>query len=151
MLQFQQASCKSAGFAIGRGEFIAMIAALMAINALAIDVMLPGMQQIGASLGEPDENQRQLIITAYLLGFSVMQLAFGPLSDRYGRRGPLAAGIAVYVLAAIGAMFVPTFAPLLGIPLHARAWARRPPALSRSRLCVMCLADGRWRRSCRWS
>ncbi len=102
-------------FAIGRGEFIAMIAAMMAINALAIDVMLPGMQEIGASLGEPDENKRQLIITAYLLGFSVMQLVFGPLSDRFGRRGPLAAGIAVYVLAAVGAIFVPTFAPLLGL------------------------------------
>lgn len=102
-------------FGIGRGEFIAMIAAMMAINALAIDVMLPGMQEIGASLGEPDENKRQLIITAYLLGFSVMQLVFGPLSDRFGRRGPLAAGIAVYVVAAIGALFVPTFAPLLGL------------------------------------
>ncbi|MGB8818372.1 MAG: multidrug effflux MFS transporter [Rhizobiaceae bacterium] len=100
---------------MGRGEFIAMIAALMAINALAIDVMLPGMQQIGASLGEPDENKRQLIITAYLLGFSVMQLVFGPLSDRFGRRGPLAAGMLVYVGAAITAVFVPTFAPLLGL------------------------------------
>jgi MFS transporter, DHA1 family, multidrug resistance protein len=102
-------------FPIGRGEFIAMIAAMMAINALAIDVMLPGMQQIGASLGEPDENKRQLIITAYLLGFSLMQLVFGPLSDRFGRRGPLAAGMAVYVAAAITAVFVPTFAPLLGL------------------------------------
>lgn len=100
---------------IGRGEFIAMIAAMMAINALAIDIMLPGMQEIGASLGEPDANKRQLIITAYLIGFSIMQLAFGPLSDRYGRRGPLAAGIAVYVIAAIGAIFVPTFAPLLAL------------------------------------
>lgn len=98
---------------IGRIEFICMMAALMAINALAIDVMLPGMQEIGASLGEPDENRRQLVITSYLLGFSVMQLAFGPLSDRFGRRGPLAAGVAVYVIAAIGAVFVPTFAPLL--------------------------------------
>jgi MFS transporter, DHA1 family, multidrug resistance protein len=100
---------------IGRGEFIAMIAAMMAINALAIDIMLPGMQEIGASLGEPDANRRQLIITSYLIGFSIMQLAFGPLSDRYGRRGPLAAGIAVYVLAAVGAIFVPTFAPLLAL------------------------------------
>ncbi len=102
-------------FPIGRGEFIAMIAALMAINALAIDIMLPGMQEIGASLGEPDENKRQLIITAYLIGFSIMQLAFGPLSDRFGRRGPLAAGIAVYVVAAVSAIFVPTFAPLLAL------------------------------------
>ncbi len=98
---------------IGKIEFICMMAALMAINALAIDVMLPGMQEIGASLGEPDENRRQLVITSYLLGFSLMQLAFGPLSDRFGRRGPLAAGVAVYVIAAIGAVFVPTFAPLL--------------------------------------
>jgi MFS transporter, DHA1 family, multidrug resistance protein len=100
---------------IGHGEFVAMIAALMAINALAIDIMLPGMQEIGASLGEPDANKRQLIITAYLIGFSVMQLAFGPLSDRFGRRGPLAAGIAVYVVAAVSAIFVPTFAPLLAL------------------------------------
>lgn len=100
---------------IGRGEFIAMIAGLMAINALAIDIMLPGMQEIGASLGEPNENRRQLVITAYLLGFSIMQLAFGPLSDRYGRRGPLAIGISVYIIAAFGALFVPTFAPLLGL------------------------------------
>jgi MFS transporter, DHA1 family, multidrug resistance protein len=100
---------------IGRGEFIAMIAAMMAINALAIDVMLPGMQEIGASLGEQNENKRQLIITSYLLGFSIMQLVFGPVSDRFGRRSPLAAGIVVYVLAAITAIFVPGFAPLLGM------------------------------------
>ena len=100
---------------IGKGEFIAMIAAMMALNALAIDVMLPGMQEIGASLGEPDENRRQLVITAYLLGFSVMQLVFGPLSDRFGRRTSLAAGIGVYVLAAIIAVFVPTFMPLLAL------------------------------------
>lgn len=100
---------------IGRGEFIAMVAALMAINALAIDIMLPGMQEIGKSLGEPDENRRQLVITFYLLGFSVMQLVFGPLSDRFGRRGPLAVGMVIYVIAAIGALFVPTFAPLLAL------------------------------------
>ena len=98
---------------ISKFEFIAMIAAMMALNALAIDVMLPGMQEIGASLGEPDENRRQLVITAYLLGFSVMQILFGPLSDRFGRRAPLAAGIAVYVVAAFVAIFVPTFLPLL--------------------------------------
>lgn len=111
----QPGSITKPSLTIGRGEFIAMIAGLMAINALAIDIMLPGMQEIGASLGEPNENRRQLVITAYLLGFSVMQLAFGPLSDRYGRRGPLAIGISVYIIAAFSALFVPTFAPLLGL------------------------------------
>lgn len=103
--------------AIGRREFIAIIALLIAVNALAIDVMLPGMQEIGASLGVADENQRQLVISAYLLGFGVTQLIFGPLSDRFGRRIPLFCGLLVYVLAAIGAVFVPTFGPLLALRL----------------------------------
>jgi DHA1 family bicyclomycin/chloramphenicol resistance-like MFS transporter len=52
-----------------RWEFIALVAALMALNALAIDIMLPGLQQIGASLGVENENHRQYVITAYILGF----------------------------------------------------------------------------------
>ena len=50
-----------------RWEFIALAAALMALNALAIDIMLPGLQEIGASLGVEDENHRQYVISAYLL------------------------------------------------------------------------------------
>ncbi len=92
-----------------------MMAALMSINALAIDVMLPGMQEIGASLGVSDANQRQLVISSYLLGFGITQLILGPISDRFGRRGPLFIGVAVYVLAAAGAVFVPSFAPLLAL------------------------------------
>jgi MFS transporter, DHA1 family, multidrug resistance protein len=98
---------------IGRFEFIAIIALLMACNALAIDVMLPGIQQIGESLGVADPNTRQLVLSAYLIGFGVMQLAFGPISDRFGRRGPLFAGLAIYVLAAATAVFVPSFTQLL--------------------------------------
>ena len=71
-----------------RWEFIALMAALMALNALAIDIMLPAMQQIGESLGVADENQRQLVVTAYVVGFGGAQLFFGPISDRWGRRGP---------------------------------------------------------------
>ena len=101
--------------AIGRTEFIAIIALLIAVNALAIDVMLPGMQEIGASLGVSDENQRQLVISSYLLGFGFMQLVFGPLSDRYGRRAPLFAGLLIYVFAATAAIFVPSFGMLLAL------------------------------------
>lgn len=98
---------------IGRAEFIALCAFLMALNALAIDVMLPGLQEIGASLGVSDENQRQYVITAYLLGFGVAQLFFGPLSDRFGRRKPLIFGISIYVLASVAAGFSPNFETLL--------------------------------------
>ncbi len=98
---------------IPRWEFIALAAALMALNALAIDIMLPALQQIGASLGVEDENHRQYVITAYIAGFGIAQLFFGPLSDRFGRRLPLLLGLGVYVAAALGAAFAPSFETLL--------------------------------------
>jgi MFS transporter, DHA1 family, multidrug resistance protein len=102
---------------LGRVEFIAMAAALIAINAFAIDIMLPGLQQIGASLGEADENRRQLVIPAYMLGFGVLQLVFGPLSDRFGRRKPLLVGLAIYCFAALSAYFVADFNSLVVLRL----------------------------------
>jgi MFS transporter, DHA1 family, multidrug resistance protein len=89
---------------LGRTEFITLVAGLIAINAFAIDIMLPGLQQIGESLGEVDPNRRQLVIPAYMLGFGVLQLIFGPLADRFGRRNPLLFGLGVYVLAALSAI-----------------------------------------------
>ncbi|WP_167480749.1 multidrug effflux MFS transporter [Mesorhizobium waimense] len=96
-----------------RWEFIALCAALMALNSLAIDIMLPALQQIGASLGVVNENHRQYVITAYILGFGGGQLFFGPISDRFGRRPPLVAGLIIYVLAAGAAAIAPSFATLL--------------------------------------
>jgi MFS transporter, DHA1 family, multidrug resistance protein len=101
--------------ALGRKELIAMVGCLIAINALAIDIMLPGIQQIGQTLGVTDENHRQLVITAYFLGFGLFQLIFGPLSDRFGRRPPLMAGLAIYVVAALGATLVTDFNLLLAL------------------------------------
>jgi MFS transporter, DHA1 family, multidrug resistance protein len=98
---------------LGRIEFITLIAGLIAINAFAIDIMLPGLQRIGESLGEADANRRQLVIPAYMLGFGVLQLIFGPLSDRFGRRKPLLCGVAIYCLAALSAFFVTDFNSLL--------------------------------------
>ncbi|WP_309086659.1 multidrug effflux MFS transporter [Chelativorans sp.] len=98
---------------IRKGEFIALAAALMALNALAIDVMLPALQQIGAALQVAEENDRQFIITAYVIGFGVAQLFYGPIADRFGRRAPLLIGLAVYVLSSIAAALAPSFAALL--------------------------------------
>ncbi|MFC5583659.1 multidrug effflux MFS transporter [Nitratireductor kimnyeongensis] len=98
---------------LGRAEFIALAAALMSLNALAIDIMLPALQQIGAELGVNDENARQYIVTAYLAGLGGGQLIFGPISDRFGRRAPLFVGLALYVSAALLAAFSPSFAAIL--------------------------------------
>lgn len=98
---------------MSRNEFIAMMAALMALNALAIDIMLPGLQQIGASLGVVNENHRQYVITAYLIGFGIAQLAYGPISDRFGRRIPLLTGLGIYIAAGLAIIMVPSFGGLL--------------------------------------
>ena len=111
----QRTSPSQPGFRlkIPRWEFIALAAAMMALNALAIDIMLPGLQEIGASLGVEDENHRQFVITAYIAGFGLCQLFFGPLSDRFGRRPPLLVGLAIYIAAALAAAFAPSFSSLL--------------------------------------
>ncbi|WP_040853421.1 multidrug effflux MFS transporter [Phyllobacterium sp. YR531] len=98
-------------------EFIAMMAALMALNALAIDIMLPGLQEIGASLGVASENHRQYVISAYLMGFAISQLFYGPISDRFGRRKPMFVGLTIYILSAMACVFVPSFASLLAFRL----------------------------------
>lgn len=82
---------------------------MMALNALAIDAMLPALPAIGEALGVVEDNSRQWVITAYLLGFGGAQLVYGPLADRYGRKPVLMFGLAVYVIFSAAAAFAPTF------------------------------------------
>ena len=100
---------------LSRVEFIALMAALMALNALAIDVMLPALPYMGEALGISHENERQFVVGVYMLGFGFAQLIFGPLTDRFGRHGPLLIGLVIYVVCAFAAVFAPTFAILLAI------------------------------------
>lgn len=95
------------------GEFVGVVALLMALNALAIDTMLPALQEIGAALGEDDPNRRPLVLTAYMLGFGVGQLFVGTVSDRFGRRPVLLAGLVGYVAAAVGCAVAPDFGAML--------------------------------------
>jgi len=97
----------------GFPEFVALIAMMMALNALAIDMMLPALPAIGDALGVVSENSRQWVITAYLLGFGVAQLIYGPLADRYGRKPVLMVGLGVYVLFSVAAAFTTTFEALI--------------------------------------
>src|SRR3954447_12107901 len=90
---------------LARPELIALIAALMAINSLAIDVMLPALPYMGEALGVASENERQFVISAYMLGMGIAVLGFGPLTDRFGRRAPLLVGMGLYIAAAIAAIF----------------------------------------------
>ena len=89
------------GAPIGFVEFVALVAALMSLAALGIDSMLPALPAMGASLHVDGENQRQFIITAFVLGFGIAQLAHGPLADRFGRRRLLLWALGGYAVANI--------------------------------------------------
>lgn len=97
----------------GLREFVALMAALMASNAMAIDSMLPALPAIGESLGVAEENRRQLVITAYLLGFGFAQILYGPLADRFGRKRLIVGGMIAYAVCAALAGLAGSFALLL--------------------------------------
>ncbi|WP_398477420.1 multidrug effflux MFS transporter [Tardiphaga sp.] len=94
-------------------EFVAMIAAIMALNPLAMDIMLPALPHLGAAFKIADGNHLQAVLSVFLLGFGFAQFAIGPLSDRYGRRPILLAGMGVYCIASVLALFAPSFEMLL--------------------------------------
>ena len=85
----------------GPKETVALLAGLMALNAFAIDAMIPALPEIGSELGVGAENDRQLVVVAYFLGFGVGQIFWGPLADRFGRKPILAAGVALYAAFAL--------------------------------------------------
>ncbi len=97
----------------GPVEFIAIIAIMMALTGLSIDMMLPALSAIGEAYGLSDPNQRQLVVTSYVLGFSVGQLTFGPLSDAYGRKPMLFLGLCLFAIATLGTVLAGDFDTLL--------------------------------------
>jgi len=98
---------------LSRTGFIVLVAGLMALNALAIDIMLPALPMIGADLGVAADNDRQMVIIAYLAGFGAGQLLVGPISDRFGRKPVLFVGLLVYVAGAALSAAAPAFDALL--------------------------------------
>jgi len=77
---------------------------LLGLQPITTDLYLPALpgltQELGASMP-----QAQLTLTALLLAFGLSQLIWGPLSDRFGRRPILLAGMAAYVVASVGSAF----------------------------------------------
>jgi DHA1 family bicyclomycin/chloramphenicol resistance-like MFS transporter len=97
----------------GFREFVIMMAGLQALNALAIDAMIPALPEIGRSLGVATENERQLIVALYVLGFGTTQIIYGPLSDRYGRKPVLVASLSLYLGFALACAAAGSFTLLL--------------------------------------
>src|SRR6267378_4478681 len=91
---------------MGFPEFVVVIASIMALNPLAMDMMLPAFHITIA-------NRPQAVLSTFLIGFGVGQFVMGPLSDRFGRRPVLIDGMALYCIASVLAITASSFETLL--------------------------------------
>ncbi|HEY0836776.1 MAG TPA: Bcr/CflA family multidrug efflux MFS transporter [Azospirillum sp.] len=78
-----------------------VLSTMMAFGPLAIDMYLPALPAIGRDLAAAPAAV-QMSLSGFFLGFGIGQLVWGPLGDRVGRRGPIAAGIALFVVGSVG-------------------------------------------------
>eukprot|EP01089_Gocevia_fonbrunei_P017625 TRINITY_DN5767_c0_g1_i1.p1 TRINITY_DN5767_c0_g1~~TRINITY_DN5767_c0_g1_i1.p1 ORF type:complete len:403 (+),score=65.25 TRINITY_DN5767_c0_g1_i1:45-1253(+) len=88
-------------------EFVAIMASLMSIVALAIDALLPAMSTIGIDINSLDPTENQKFITMIFLGLGVGQLIFGPLSDSFGRKPIVYIGFALFCVASVICVLAP--------------------------------------------
>ncbi|MBX9897264.1 MAG: multidrug effflux MFS transporter [Qipengyuania sp.] len=109
------AASDGSGRTLRRAEFVALMAAIMSLGALAIDAMLPALDAIAADFGVTDPNRRQLVVGIYLIGSGVGCLFPGSLSDRFGRRPVLFFALGAYVLTALACAAAWSFDALLGM------------------------------------
>ncbi|MEZ4969050.1 MAG: multidrug effflux MFS transporter [Flavobacteriaceae bacterium] len=89
-------------------EFVAIMASLMSIVALAIDALLPAMSTIGKSINSLDPTENQKFITMIFLGLGVGQLVLGPLSDSFGRKSIVYIGFIIFCAASIICVLAPS-------------------------------------------
>lgn len=98
---------------MGFPEFVAIVAAIMALNPLAMDLMLPALPDVGATFHISNANKLQTVLSVFLTGFGAGQFVMGPLSDRFGRRPILLLGMFIYGAASVLAIVAPSFEMLL--------------------------------------
>jgi DHA1 family bicyclomycin/chloramphenicol resistance-like MFS transporter len=98
---------------MGFPEFVVVIASIMALNPLAMDMMLPALPHIASAFHITVANRPQAVLSTFLIGFGIGQFVMGPLSDRFGRRAVLIDGMALYCIASVVAIMASSFETLL--------------------------------------
>jgi DHA1 family bicyclomycin/chloramphenicol resistance-like MFS transporter len=96
----------------GRYYLIGLLGLLTAADAIAIDVLIPAMPQLRHAFSI-DAAQAGATISVFMLGLAMGQLIYGPLSDRYGRKPPLIAGLALFVAGSALPLLEQTYAFLM--------------------------------------
>lgn len=81
--------------------FVAVLSILIGFSPLAIDMGLPAMPAMAQAF-EATQAEIQLSLSAYMVGFCISQVLWGPLGDWLGRRVPVSGGILLFVIASAG-------------------------------------------------
>ncbi|WP_366657545.1 multidrug effflux MFS transporter [Fodinicurvata sp. EGI_FJ10296] len=89
-----------------------LLVSMTALGPLALNIFMPSMPGLGEYFGAP-YGAVQLTLSVYLVGMAVSQLIYGPLSDRFGRRPLVLAGLAVYLAGTLAAFLAPTIEILI--------------------------------------
>lgn len=98
---------------LSRVEFVALLALMTSIVAMATDLMLPALGDIARELAATGPNDGQLVITSLFLGLAVGQLLVGPLSDALGRRPVIFLGYGVFLAGTALSLWTTDFAVML--------------------------------------
>lgn len=109
-------STLSAPVQTSRRGLIPLLGALTAIGPMSIDMYLPSLPTIGKDLAASTASV-QLTLALFFVGLALGQLIYGPLSDRLGRKGPLIAGLVLYVAASAGCALAPSITALIAFRL----------------------------------
>lgn len=89
-----------------------ILAAVIGVGPLSIDMYLPGLPALAAAF-HAEAGSVQLTLASFFVGLALGQIAYGPASDRFGRKRPLYAGLALYTLASLGCALAPSIGSLI--------------------------------------
>ncbi|MBS1097820.1 multidrug effflux MFS transporter [Gluconobacter sphaericus] len=113
------------------GHVLAILGLLMGFASISTDLYLPAMPDIRTSLGTTS-GMVELTVSGYLVGFSLGQLAWGPISDRLGRRLPISVGLTLFILGSAGCALAESINVMLGCRIVQAAGACASVVLSRA-------------------
>ena len=109
----------------------ALLTTLVALGPLSTDLYLPSLPTL-AKIFATDAARVQLTLSVFLAGFAVAQLAYGALSDRFGRRPLMLGGLALYLLASVGCLFAQSIEMLIAARFVQAVGACAGPVLGRA-------------------
>jgi MFS transporter, DHA1 family, multidrug resistance protein len=93
-------------------RLLALLIAMSGVSSLSLNILVPAVPSLVVKFAADPANV-QLTVSLYLLGLASAQLVFGPLSDRFGRRPVLIAGLALATIASTAAIFAISIASLI--------------------------------------